>query len=77
LKADEATHIEEIAEALETDLSSSEIFAARFEQELAGKAKSMPGKNFAKSLKQFVLCASLGRCSVGGGKMRTYKHHQV
>lgn len=50
LKADEATHIDEIVEGLEADLSSSsEIFAALFELELAGKVKQMPGKNFVKS----------------------------
>lgn len=49
LKADEATHIDEIVESLEADLSSSEIFAALFELELAGKVKQMPGKNFVKS----------------------------
>jgi DNA processing protein len=37
LKADEATHIDEIVERLEPELSSSEIFAALFELELAGK----------------------------------------
>jgi DNA processing protein len=49
LKADEATHLDEIVERLETDLSSSEIFAALFELELAGKVKQLPGKNFVKS----------------------------
>jgi DNA processing protein len=49
LKADEATHIDEIVEKLENDLSSSEIFAALFELELAGKIRQMPGKNFVKS----------------------------
>ena len=49
LKADEATHIDEIVELLELELSSSEIFAALFELELAGKVKQMPGKNFVKS----------------------------
>ena len=49
LKADEATHIDEIVEKLETELSSSEIFAALFELELAGKVRQMPGKNFVKS----------------------------
>jgi DNA processing protein len=49
LKADEATHIDELVEKLETVLSSSEIFAALFELELAGKIKQMPGKNFVKS----------------------------
>jgi DNA processing protein len=49
LKADETTHIDEIVEKLENDLSSSEIFAALFELELNGKIRQMPGKNFVKS----------------------------
>jgi DNA processing protein len=49
LKADEATQIDEIVEQLEPNLSSSEIFAALFELELAGKVKQLPGKNFVKS----------------------------
>jgi DNA processing protein len=49
LKADEATHIDQIVEKLEADLSSSEIFAALFELELANKIRQMPGKNFVKS----------------------------
>ncbi len=49
LKADEATHIDEIVERLEPELSSSEIFVALFELELAGKVKQLPGKNFVKA----------------------------
>ena len=49
LKADEATHIDELVERLENQMSSSEIFAALFELELSGKVKQMPGKNFVKS----------------------------
>ena len=49
LKADEATHIDEIVERLEAELSSSEIFAALFELELAGKVRQLAGKNFVKS----------------------------
>jgi DNA processing protein len=49
LKADEAMHLDEIIEALEPNLSSSEIFAALFELELAGKVKQLPGKNFVRS----------------------------
>jgi DNA processing protein len=49
LKADETTHIDEIVEKLETEMSSSEIFAALFELELTGKVRQMPGKNFVKS----------------------------
>jgi DNA processing protein len=49
LKADESTHIDEIVDRLETEMSSSEIFAALFELELTGKVRQMPGKNFVKS----------------------------
>ena len=49
LKADEATHIDELVEKLEAEMSSSEIFAALFELELGGKVRQMPGKNFVKS----------------------------
>lgn len=49
LKADETTHIDTIVERLETEMSSSEIFAALFELELTGKVKQLPGKNFVKS----------------------------
>ena len=51
LKADEATHIDEIVERLEPDLSSSEMF----ELKLAGKVKYMPGKNFVKSFALLAL----------------------
>jgi DNA processing protein len=50
LKPDEARNIDEIVERLERQLSSSEIFAALFELELAGRVKRLPGKNFVKSL---------------------------
>ncbi len=49
LKADEATHIDELIEKLESEMSSSEIFAALFELELNSKIRQMPGKNFVKS----------------------------
>jgi DNA processing protein len=49
LKADEALHLDEIIDKLEPALSSSEIFAALFELELAGKVKQLPGKNFVRS----------------------------
>lgn len=48
LKADESTHIDELVEALENEMSSSEIFAALFELELSGKIRQLPGKNFVK-----------------------------
>jgi len=50
LKADEALHLDEIIEKLEAEISSSEIFAALFELELAGKVKQLPGKNFVRSM---------------------------
>ena len=49
LKADESTHIDQLVELLENEMSSSEIFAALFELELNGKIRQMPGKNFVKS----------------------------
>ncbi len=49
LKADEATHIDELVEKLESKMSSSEIFAVLFELELTSKIRQMPGKNFVKS----------------------------
>ncbi|HEU5335398.1 MAG TPA: DNA-processing protein DprA, partial [Terriglobales bacterium] len=49
LRADESTHIDELVERLEPELSSSEIFAALFELELAGKVRQLPGKNFVKA----------------------------
>jgi len=49
LKQDESTHIDELVEMLENEISSSEIFAALFELELSGKVRQLPGKNFVKS----------------------------
>ncbi len=49
IKADESTHIDQIVEALDGRLSSSEIFAALFELELAGRIRQMPGKNYVRS----------------------------
>ena len=49
LKPDEATQLDEIIEKLEQQVSSSEIFSALFELELAGKIKQLPGKNYVRS----------------------------
>ena len=49
LKPDESTHIDELVEMLENEISSSEIFAALFELELSGKIRQLPGKNFVKA----------------------------
>ena len=49
LKADEATQIDQLVEALEGKMSSSEIFAALFELEMSSKIRQMPGKNYVKT----------------------------
>jgi DNA processing protein len=49
LRHDEALLLDEIMEKLESELSSSEIFTALFELELAGRIKQLPGKNYVKS----------------------------
>lgn len=49
LKEHESTHIDEIIEKLDSQLSSSEVFTALFELELNGKVRQMPGKNYVKS----------------------------
>jgi DNA processing protein len=49
LKPDESTHIDQLVELLENEMSPSEIFAALFELALNGKIRQLPGKNFVKS----------------------------
>ena len=49
LKTDESTHIDQLVECLENEISPSEIFAALFELELNGKVRQLPGKNFVKA----------------------------
>ncbi|MGC9291947.1 MAG: DNA-processing protein DprA [Acidobacteriaceae bacterium] len=49
MRADEALQMDEIVDKLEGKLSSSEIFAAIFELELAGRVRAMPGKNYVKA----------------------------
>jgi DNA processing protein len=48
LRHDESLQMDEILEQLEPDHSSSEVFTALFELELAGKIKQLPGKNYVK-----------------------------
>lgn len=50
LRADEATHIDELAEKLESALSPSEIFAALIELELGGRIRQLPGKSYVKAM---------------------------
>ena len=49
IKADESIHIDQMVEELEGVFSSSEIFAALFELELAGRIRQLPGKNYVRS----------------------------
>jgi DNA processing protein len=49
IKTDDSTHIDQLVELLENEMSPSEIFAALFELELNGKIRQLPGKNFVKS----------------------------
>jgi DNA processing protein len=49
LRQDESTHIDEIMEKLEGQVSSSEVFTALVELEMSGKVKQMAGKNYVKS----------------------------
>jgi DNA processing protein len=49
LRHDESLQLDEIMEKLESELSSSEIFTALFELELAGRVRQLPGKNYVKS----------------------------
>jgi DNA processing protein len=49
LKKDEMTHIDELIERLGETMSSSEMFAALFELELASKIRQLPGKNYVRS----------------------------
>ena len=49
LRHDESLQLDEIMEKLEPELSSSEIFTALFELELAGRIRQLPGKNYVKS----------------------------
>jgi DNA processing protein len=50
LKVDESTHIDQIVERLNAHLSSSEIFEALFELELAGRIRALPGKYYVKPM---------------------------
>jgi DNA processing protein len=50
LRADEALQLDEILEKLETQLTSSEVFTALFELEIAGRIRSMPGKKYVKTM---------------------------
>jgi DNA processing protein len=50
LRADESLQIDVILELLETQLTSSEVFTALFELEMAGRVRCLPGKNYVRTL---------------------------
>jgi DNA processing protein len=50
LHLDESLQIDEILEILETQLTSSEVFTALFELEITGRVRSMPGKNYVRTM---------------------------
>jgi len=50
LRQDAALQMDEILEMVETQLTSAEVFTALFELELAGRIRSLPGKNYVRRL---------------------------
>jgi DNA processing protein len=50
LRQDTSLQIDEILEALETQLTSSEVFTALFELEMAGRIRQLPGKNYVRTM---------------------------
>jgi DNA processing protein len=50
LRADESLQIDEILDLLETQLTSSEVFTALFELEMAGRIRQLPGKNYVRTM---------------------------
>jgi DNA processing protein len=49
LRQDESLQLDELIEALDGEMGSSEIFAALFELELAGRVRQLPGKNYVRT----------------------------
>jgi len=50
LRKDASLQIDEILDLLETQLTSSEVFTAIFELEMAGRIRGLPGKNYVKTM---------------------------
>jgi len=50
LRQDTALQIDEILDLTATQLTSSEVFTALFELELAARIRSLPGKNYVRSI---------------------------
>ncbi len=49
IRHDEPIQLDELMERMEPELASPEVFTALFELELAGKVKSLPGKNYVRT----------------------------
>jgi DNA processing protein len=50
LRSDESLQIDELLDRLETQLTSSEVFTALFELEMAGRVRCLPGKNYVRTM---------------------------
>jgi DNA processing protein len=50
LRTDEAVQLDELLELVEAQLTSSEVFTALFELEMAGRVRCLPGKNYVKTM---------------------------
>jgi DNA processing protein len=50
LRKDASLQIDEILDLLETQLTSSEVFTALFELEMAGRIRGLPGKNYVRTM---------------------------
>jgi DNA processing protein len=50
LRTDESTQLDELLEMLEAELTSSEVFTALFELEMAGRIRCLPGKNYVRTM---------------------------
>jgi DNA processing protein len=50
LHTDESLQIDEVLDLLETQLTSSEVFTALFELEITGRVRSLPGKNYVRTM---------------------------
>jgi len=50
LKCDDSLQLDEILELMELQLTSSEVFTALFELEMAGRVRQLPGKNYVKTM---------------------------
>ncbi|HUV70403.1 MAG TPA: DNA-processing protein DprA [Terracidiphilus sp.] len=50
LRTDASLQIDEILDLLEMQLTSSEVFTALFELEMAGRVRGLPGKNYVKTM---------------------------